>query len=55
MVDFRYGPVELYLIGFDGPRPDAGTAAALMELVDGGLVRLLDLVVLTKDLDARSP
>jgi hypothetical protein len=49
MVDFRYGPVELYLVGFEGERPDPGAVAALLELMDTGLVRLLDFVLVTKD------
>lgn len=51
MAEFRYGPVELYLVGFEGERPDAGTVAALAELLEGGLIRLLDLVVISKDAD----
>jgi hypothetical protein len=48
MVDFRYGPVELYLVGFEGERPAPAAVAALMELVDSGLVRVIDFVLLTK-------
>lgn len=51
MVDFRYGPVELYLVGFESGRPDASAVAALMELIDSGIVRLLDFVLVTKDQD----
>ncbi|MEN2738786.1 DUF6325 family protein [Microbacterium sp. X-17] len=50
MVDFRYGPVELYLVGFAGDRPDPGAITALLELVESGVVRLLDFVLVTKDL-----
>jgi uncharacterized membrane protein len=48
MTDFRYGPVELYLVGFEGDRPSPDTAAALAELVEAGLVRLLDFVIVSK-------
>lgn len=48
MAEFRYGPVELYLVGFDGDRPDPSTIAALTDLLDDGLVRLLDFVLISK-------
>jgi uncharacterized membrane protein len=48
MTDFRYGPVELYLIGFEGERPDPGVVGALVELLEGGLVRLLDFVIISR-------
>jgi uncharacterized membrane protein len=49
MTDFRYGPVELYLVGYDGEGPDATTFRALADLIDAGIVRLLDLVIVSKD------
>lgn len=51
MVDFRYGPVEFYLVGLDGDRPEPGVVAALVNLLDTGMVRLLDFVILSKDDD----
>lgn len=51
MAEFRYGPVELYLVGFEGESPDAGTMDALAELLEGGLMRLLDLVIVSKSED----
>ncbi len=48
MVEFRYGPVDLYLVGFDGDRPDPDVIAALVEQVDAGLVRVLDFVIISK-------
>lgn len=48
MAHFTYGPVELYLVGFEGDRPDPGVIQALIDLVDGGLVRLLDFVIVSK-------
>ena len=51
MPAFRYGPVELYLVGVEGERPDAGTMAALSDLLESGLMRLLDLVLISKSDD----
>jgi len=48
MAEFRYGPVELYLVGFEGDRPSPATIDALAELLEGGLVRLLDFVIVSK-------
>ena len=48
MATFEYGPVELYLVGFEGEAPDRGTIAALAELVDSGIVRVLDFVLISK-------
>ena len=51
MTEFRYGPVELYVVGFEGDRPDPDTISAIVELIEGGLVRLLDFLVISKDAD----
>ena len=51
MTAFRYGPVELYLVGFEGERPDPGVIQALVELLEGGLVRLLDFVIIARGED----
>ena len=48
MNDFRFGPAEFYLVGFEGERPDPTTFRALTDLVDSGVVRLLDFVLLSK-------
>ncbi len=45
---FRYGPVDFYLVGLAGDRPEPGTIAALRSLLDTGLVRLLDLLVISR-------
>ncbi|PZU41326.1 MAG: hypothetical protein DI573_01210 [Microbacterium sp.] len=50
-MSFRYGPVELYLVGFDGDRPEPGVVDALQSLVGSGLIRLLDLVILSREED----
>lgn len=51
MADLRYGPVELYLVGFDGEAPDPGVIDALGELVDAGTVRVLDFLIVSKSED----
>lgn len=51
MNDFRFGPAEFYLVGFEGDSPDSETFRALTDLVSSGVVRLLDFVVLTKTED----
>ncbi len=51
MTEFAFGPVELYLVGFEGDRPAPGVLSALFDLVDGGLVRLLDFVIVSKSSD----
>ncbi|MCI2956619.1 DUF6325 family protein [Agromyces atrinae] len=48
MADFEYGPVEIYVIATEGERPDDATFAELARLIDGDLVRLLDLVIVSK-------
>lgn len=48
MMDFRYGPVEFYLVGFEGDGPDPATFRALGELIEHGTVRLLDFVLVAK-------
>jgi len=51
MTEFRYGPVELHLVGFEGERPDPGVIQALSELLEGGLLRLLDIVIIARSDD----
>ena len=48
MADFEYGPVEIFLIGFDGERPGPDVVNAIVELVNSGVVRLLDLLFVTR-------
>jgi hypothetical protein len=43
------GPVELIVVGFAGNRFTGEIAPALAELVDQGLIRIIDLVVVSKD------
>lgn len=51
MTEFEYGPVELYVVGFAGDRPDDATLEAIGELIEGGEIRLLDLLVVSRHED----
>jgi len=51
MADFEYGPVDLYLIGFEGDRPDGRTLEAIADLVDSGEIRLLDFLLVSRGED----
>lgn len=51
MAQFTFGPVEFYLVGLDGDRPSPAVISALTELIDAGLVRLLDFVLISKSVD----
>jgi len=48
MAEFRYGPVELFLLGLEDERPDPAFIASLVELVESGIVRILDFVLVSK-------
>jgi hypothetical protein len=43
------GPVEYIVVGFPGNRFNGEIAPELAKLVDGGLIRVLDLVFIGKD------
>ncbi|WP_353814494.1 DUF6325 family protein [Agromyces sp. SYSU T00266] len=51
MAAFEYGPVDVYVVSFEGDRLDEGTAAALGELMVGDEIRLLDLLIVSRDGD----
>jgi hypothetical protein len=51
--DFPVGPVEMMLIGLPDNRFDGAIPPTLSRLVDAGTVRLIDVVVVSKDLDGR--
>lgn len=51
MVEFRYGPVEILLISFDGDRPGAALGRALRELIDEKTITLLDLLFVARGAD----
>ncbi|MFP3466641.1 DUF6325 family protein [Leifsonia sp. SIMBA_070] len=44
MAEFEYGPAEFIVAGFDTDRPSSGVVQAILDLVESGTVRLLDLV-----------
>ena len=48
MAEFRYGPVELFLLGLEGDRPDPALIAELAALVQDDILRVLDFVVISK-------
>lgn len=48
-----YGPVDVVVIEFPGDTSGESTARALAELVESGIVRLYDLMVVSKDVDGR--
>ncbi len=45
------GPVDWFVLEFPGKQPTGEIAPHLVDLVDRGLVRVLDLMVLQKDTD----
>lgn len=49
--DDLQGPIDFVLIEFAGDRMTGGAADALMDLVDRGIVRIYDLLVIRKDSD----
>ncbi|MBX0298494.1 hypothetical protein K2F54_00730 [Cryobacterium sp. 1639] len=51
MVDFKYGPVEILLISFDGDRPGPALADALRELIREKTITLLDLLFVSRSMD----
>ena len=42
------GPVDLYLLGLPGEQPDPAALAAVTELTERGLLRLLDLLLISR-------
>ena len=44
----QYGPVDFYLVGIPDGRPDPAALSALTDLGAGGMLRLLDLVLISK-------
>jgi len=46
-----FGPVDIVIIGFPGNKFDGRIAPALIDLVDSGTVRVLDLLFVMKDAD----
>jgi hypothetical protein len=46
--DSRFGPVDLYLLGLPKEKPDPAALAALTDLTESGLIRLLDLLLVSR-------
>lgn len=53
MANFEYGPVDLYLIGFPGERPGPDVVASIVELIEAGTVKLLDMLFVSRSLDGQ--
>ena len=45
------GPVDVYIIGFPGNKFTGRVAPAILELVENGTIRILDLLFVSKDAD----
>jgi hypothetical protein len=45
------GPVDVYIIGFPGNKFTGQIAPAIMDLVEAGTIRVLDLLFVMKDAD----
>jgi len=43
------GPVDVYIIGFPGNKFNGRVAPAILELVENGMIRILDLLFVSKD------
>src|ERR1700749_4814498 len=48
---FEVGPIDYLMVEWEGTRPHGELAPQLVDLVDRGLVRILDLVFIAKDVD----
>jgi hypothetical protein len=44
----RFGPVDLYLLGLPGEQPDPAALTALTDLAATGVIRLLDLLLVSR-------
>ena len=51
MAEFEFGPAEFMVAQFDTDRPSPGVVEAILELVESGTVRLLDLVFVERHPD----
>jgi hypothetical protein len=46
-----HGPVDFVIIEFDGTKMTGAAASALLDLVDAGIIRIWDLLVVRKEAD----
>jgi hypothetical protein len=44
-----YGPIELLVVGFPDSKPTGLVAPAIAELVESGLIRIIDIMFIQKD------
>ncbi len=51
MAEFEYGPAEFIVAQFDNDRPSPGVVQAILDLVESGTLRLLDLLFVTRHED----
>lgn len=51
MSTHTFGPVEFFVVEFQGSRPDPGVMEAVAELAAAGTVRVLDLVTASRGAD----
>jgi uncharacterized membrane protein len=47
--DMEVGPVDVYIIGFPGNKFTGRVAPAILDLVENGTIRILDLLFVSKD------
>lgn len=47
--EFTYGPIDVYVVEFEGERLAPGVLDALLDLSASGAVRVVDLVAATRD------
>jgi hypothetical protein len=46
-----HGPIDFLLLEFSPDRMDGSAAAAILDLIENGIIRLYDLLVISKDAD----
>ncbi|HEY3434304.1 MAG TPA: DUF6325 family protein [Solirubrobacterales bacterium] len=51
MSELEMGPIDYILVEWPGRQPNGGVAPHLVDLVDRGLIRILDLAFVAKDED----
>ncbi len=50
----QFGPVDLYLLALPAEQPDPAAIAALSDLTQGGLLRLLDLLLVSRSVSGET-
>jgi hypothetical protein len=46
-----HGPIDYVIVGFEGPKFDGSVLKAVAEAVDSGVIALVNLAVIAKDVD----